>query len=786
MLQRIFTAPHRLEADGNIRPHYVIESASWIWHPDAPPGEPVVLLFENHLTLDAPCTVRLHLSADQRYEFFVDGQWMAIGPDRSDVDHWSFASYEVSLEAGDHVLAVRAWSIGDHAPMAQLDWRGGFILAAEGPLHDKLTTGVGPWTVRREDGWSFEQTVASGFIGSACVIKPVDTPSSRCTPDVVLGPLEANDYGTARDGWRLHPSNLPDQVLEPRRGGTVRAVSDTPPTEGRTVEAPHVEDPHVNRWTALLKDDRPVELPAGQSVSVLLECDDYLCGYPEVHLAGGAGASLTIGWAESLYEVDRSGTRNRNKGRRDRVQGKTFFGTHDRLVHDGSTRAWRPLWWRAGRYVLLSFEVGDQPLVIQRIRVIETRYPLERTSTFSSDDAELQAMHPMLLRGLQMCAHETYMDCPFWEQLMYVGDTRLEVLTTFVTTDDDRLPRRALELFDWSSRRWSMVAERYPSRHPQLSPTFSLIWVMMVRDAAWWRDDPQSIRRHLPAMRNVLEQFRHLSGDDGLLGRLPGWPFVDWVPAWSVGNAPGGTEGDSSINNLFYVAALRSAAEVEHHLGDPVLAHRNAELADDVSRRILDRWWHDKANLLADDSTGEHVSEHAQCLALLYDVLPVDRRQKCFEALLNRPDLARATVYFSFYLLEVFKRFGRGDLIREKLDDWSTMVELGLRTPLEQPEPSRSDCHAWGSHPLFHMHASLAGIRPSSPGFQTVEIAPLVEGNLHCTTPHPRGVIELKIKQQDNGRHVEVNLPDDVTGTFRWAATETQLEPGTQSFEVPG
>ena len=42
----------------------------------------------------------------------------------------------------------------------------------------------------------------------------------------------------------------------------------------------------------------------------------------------------------------------------------------------------------------------------------------------------------------RLCAHETYMDCPYYEQLQYDGDTRLELLTTYAMTRDDRLNRR--------------------------------------------------------------------------------------------------------------------------------------------------------------------------------------------------------------------------------------------------------------------------------------------------------------------------------------------------------
>ena len=84
-------------------------------------------------------------------------------------------------------------------------------------------------------------------------------------------------------------------------------------------------------------------------------------------------------------------------------------------------------------------------------------------------DPELGGVIELAVRGIQMCAHETYMDCPYYEQLMYDGDTRLELLTTAVMTRDDRLVKRAIELFDFSRRNWGFVNERYPAYLPQHS-----------------------------------------------------------------------------------------------------------------------------------------------------------------------------------------------------------------------------------------------------------------------------------------------------------------------------
>jgi hypothetical protein len=156
------------------------------------------------------------------------------------------------------------------------------------------------------------------------------------------------------------------------------------------------------------------------------------------------------------------------------------------------------------------------------------------------------------------------------------------------------------------------------------------------------------------------------------------------------------------------------------------------------------------------------------------------------ERLLTAPDLSRATVYFSFYLLETLARFGRGDLIVSKLEFWKQMVRQGFCTPVESPEPSRSDCHAWGSHPLFHFHASLAGIRPDAPGFARVRIAPQpgALGHVASTIPHPAGTVSLALDRQATGWRAAIDLPAGVPGVFAWGGREYPVK-GSSVLELP-
>ncbi len=435
---------------------------------------------------------------------------------------------------------------------------------------------------------------------------------------------------------------------------------------------------------------------------------------------------------------------------------------------------------------MIAIRNGDTPLVLEDLALEETRYPLENESTFGVDDPGLQRVISLCVRGMQMCSHETVMDCPYYEQLMYVGDARLELLVGYVMSADPRLARRVIELFDYSRRNWGVVNERYPSRWPQLCTTFSLIWVLMLHDFLSWRDDVGFVKRRLVGLRSTLEFFEPLKNADGLLEALPGWSFVDWVPEWDTGVPPSGTNGVCSIINLFYALALQRAADIENECGMTQMAERYRAAGDAVLQAVRGVFWDEARGLIADDPAHGHFSEHAQCLGLLAGALSDQRADRLFENLITARGLSRATIYFSFYLMETLRQFGRGDLLLAKLDFWRALVQQGLRTPVETPEPTRSDCHAWGCHPLFHLHASLAGIRPSAPGFRTVMVSPLEGGlpRLASCVPHPRGRIEMDLAFRDQRCKGIVVLPDGTPGTLVWRSRSLALSPGRNEVDL--
>ncbi len=777
--RRIETTPVRPFANRNVAPQYAIQKAGWITHPDANTRHDQFHDFELAFELAADATFVIHVSGDQRFELFCDGVYIGMGPDRSDLEHWSFHSYQVSLSQGPHRLSASLHAIVTHRAHAQVSRQPAFILAAEqAPV--ELDTGTAAWRVCERKGVAcatpafagkWYQVVGPNFTidGEAYFAPPEWVAPRRIEETNVQG----GRVGFMREGWRLYPSRLPEQMRARIAGvGRIRMVA---PGRPETVTESPAAD--VRDWQALVSGQQALRLEAETTRTVLWDLEDYHCGYPAITTRGGAGASISLEWAEACFEDEAC----RIKGDRNRVDGKYFEGYGDTFIpRGGAADTFRPFWWRAGRFLRLVVTTAGEPLVIEALGIDESRLPLEAEGRFASDDDALNAIVPLAVRGIQMCAHETYMDCPYYEQMMYVGDTRLQLLTACVISPEHRLHQRAMEMLDWSRHVADFVLMRHPSDPRQLSTTFSMVWIMMIRDLAWWQRDPCFIRQLLPGMRAQLEVFRALADERMLFTRLPGWSFLDWAKAdgWDFGCPPEAEFGTSGLCNLLFLLTLQSAIDIEETCGERHFAASYREWSAKLAESVRDVFWDADSGAFADDADHRRFSEHAQCLAILSGMFDAQTSTRCLEALLTRDDLARTTVYFSFYLCETLYRMGRGDLLVEKMNFWKALVAQGFKAPVEQPEPSRSDCHAWGSHPLFHMHASLCGIRPASAGFRTVRIAPQpgALNHLACRTPHPDGFIEFEMTRADQAWKVAVALPRGVSGVFDFQGTRIPVE----------
>jgi hypothetical protein len=762
--------------------------ASWITHPTAPLREPLVLHFRRTLTLaSVPATYPVRVSADNRFQLFVNGQRAGDGPARGDLTHWRYERFDLAplLKSGQNLITATVWNFGVYAPIAQITDRTAFLLESQATGDSSIRTPEG-WMVEVEPGHSpldrtsvgLKEYFASGpgeEIDAAHYDWAWNDPSASGPSWVpAASPMRESIYSTvnlahsadteADNPWGLIPDTLPKmEYSRTSPGQTVRAS--LPDLRGFPETA--------------------VTVPAATHVHLMLDRKTLTTAYPLLTVSGGKGAQIHLTYAEALYDKDH------HKGDRDAVDDRTAIGITDSFLPDGGGhRFFEPLWWRTWRYLDLDIQTAGEPLVLESLTANFTAYPFEERATFQSGDSDLDKIWQISWRTARLDAHETYMDTPYYEQLQYVGDTRIQALISYAVTGDDRLARQALEAFDQSRLPDGITRSRYPSSLPQNIPTFSLLWVGMVHDYWLYRPDPALARALLPGTRTVLDWFATHEQPDGLLHQLPWWSFIDWVSSGTIPTYD--AHGESCVTTLEYLGALNDAADLEKGLGDMTFSARYLARATHVRSGLFEKCWSASRGLIADTPDRNTFSQQANVLAVLYDVTPKDRQQDVLRQMLaidpgTTPDgVLSASYYFRFYLARALEHAGLADEYLRSVDPWRKLLPLHFSTWPEVPGNTRSDSHAWTAHPIYDLLTLVAGIEPASPGFASVRIAPHLGAlpSLTATYPHPQGIIKVEYHREGTGLSAILTLPGKLEGSFLLNGKTWPLKPGENRIEV--
>ena len=776
------------EAGGRVNPEWLIRpwAASWIAHPTASPCDYGVFHFRKTFSLEAkPATFVIHLSADNRYRLFVNGAPVCLGPARGDLLHWRFDTVDIApwLRPGKNVLAATVWNYGTLKPWAQVSLRTALIVQGDAGAEQVVNTGD-TWRVTQDRAYAPSPT-APRPLRSFMVVGPGDRidgavyPWGWEQPDFddaswvrpqPLGEGCPHGVGTNVDWW-LVPRNIPFPEEIPQRLAAVRR------SQGIAVPA------------AFLAGRAPLVIPAGTRATILFDQSFETNAYPRLRVSGGKGASVRLIYCEAL--VDRDGA----KGNRNDIDGREAVGASDVFLPDGGADRWfTTLWFRTYRYVEMTIETAAEPLTVHDFHGDFTGYPFRERGSFACSDPALAAIWEVGWRTARLCAGETYFDCPYYEQLQYVGDTRIQGLVSLYVAGDDRLLRNAIEQFDLSRLAEGLTQSRVPCCRPQVITTFSLFWIDMVHDYWMHRDDPAFVRARLTGIGSVLDWFeQRIDPRTGMLGGLPYWSFVDWPDQWpwdnarGIGGQPtGAAEGGSAIVTLQLAVALDDAADVFAAFGRTAEAGRYRHLARDLKTATRQRCWDQARQLLADTPERKAFSQHANVLAILSGAVESREARVLCERLIADRTLTSCTQYFRFYLLRAMKAAGLGDRYVAMLQPWRDMLALGLTTFAERPEPTRSDCHAWSASPLYEFQATVCGIEPASPGFKTVRIEPHL-GDLtwvRGTVPHPAGDIEIRLQRTAAGLSGEVTLPGSLNGQFLWGGQTVTVHGGRQEIRI--
>jgi alpha-L-rhamnosidase len=761
--------------------------ARWITHPDGSLYDWGIYHFRRVFRLESPPQRLIaHLSGDNRYRLYVNGTYICNGPARDELEHWRYESVDLApfLKKGENVIAALIWNFGEHRPVFQQTFATAFLLQANDTAFHFLNTGQAGWKAFNNeayapetagiDSWRTYHVVGPGERFDAARYpwgwETLGYDDERWPAARRLSEAHPAAAGSGH-GWGLTPRAIPMMEERPVRLARVRRV-----------EGPTTVPPAFSRGEGLLI------IPANSRASFLFDQGELTNAHPVLAFSEGRGANIRLTYAESLYEP----RGNNNKGHRDLVEGKIMKGQQDLLLCDGgSNRVYSPLWFRTYRYLRLEVETGEQPLRIHDLYGRYNGYPFRQRAQFDAEgDASLADIWTASWRTALLCAGETYYDCPYYEQLQYVGDTRIQALISLYVDGDDRLMRQAIDAFDHSRLSNGLTQSRYPAARPlQIIPPYSLLWISMVYDYWRHRDDTAYVASKLMGVRNVLEWFEgQVRAEDGLIWTPPHWNFVDWSlprdPQSRLSGVP--PMQGSSILTLAYVYALQHAAELCRAFGDAYHAGRYERRVERLRQSVYRACLHEGRGLLADTPEKTSFTQHANILGILTGAIPQNDQPAVMEKLLSDKTLTPATFYFQFYLFEALLITGMGDRYLALLAPWRDMLARGLSTFAENPDPTRSDCHAWSASPSYHLLSLVAGIRPAIPGFKALYVAPHLGGlrRARGLMPHPLGDIRFDFERSGaTGLSGSITLPEGLEGVLHWQGRVIPLRSGEQPLK---
>lgn len=754
--------------------------ASWITCPGIAQRDYGVYHFRKTIGLaQKPEKFIVHVSADNRYRLFVNGQAVCSGPARGDLYNWYFETIDIApfLKTGKNIIAALVWNMGVYAPVAQVSNQTAFVLQGDGDAEKIINTNEG-WKVFQDLAYQPCSTDNGARLHTYMVTGPGDEIDASRYPwgwenenfvdekywspaKRIANPVPAG-YGSD-NLWTLVPRNIPLMREEQQRIGSVRR------SDG------------IQAAAGFLKGNAPLIIPANQTVSLLLDQGYNTVAYPELFLSNGKNASVKLTYAEALFD-----TKNQ-KGNRNDIERKSIKGNYDIFIADGgSNRHFRPLWFRTYRYLQLDITTRDQPLQIDDFYGSATGYPFKVKASFSSNDPSLQQIWDIGWRTAQLCAGETYFDCPYYEQLQYEGDTRIQSLISLYVTGDDRLMRKAILDFYHSRVPEGLTQGRYPSSRLQVIPPFSLFWVSMIHDYWMHRNDTKFVSTFLVPVTGVLDWFeQRIDASKNMLGPMKWWSFVDWNLSFPGGTPDGAMDGNSSIITLQYVNTLQQAAELFDFFGKKEQAAHYRQLAEKLNHAVYAACFDRQKGEMANTPLKNTFSQHAGIMAVLTGCIPVADQQKIMLKVLYDSSLSQATFYYRFYLNRALKKAGMANRYYAQLTPWRGMIANGLTTFAENPDPTRSDCHAWSSSPNYDFLATICGIVPAAQGFSSVRIEPAM-GELQQvkgTMPHPDGEISVSLQRKGtNGVEATIVLPMQLTGEFIWEGRKIKLTGGSQKI----
>lgn len=736
--------------------------------------------FRCDLTLPEHASAQAEITANSRYRLWVNGEPVLSGPCKGDQHRQYYETVELTqyLRPGKNVLCAQVLYCDPNTAEIQTDERAsiygvigqscGHRFAMEADFLDgsdlviaSATTGTADWRVYLENSFFLKSTPVTEFLGA--VVEEYDLRKTPCQ-------WKSLDFDDS--GWRLA-----EAVFDVLPTNPLYAAGVLPRFSLRSREIPlayerktrFIRDFQIPSGKAVgILDRGSITVPAHTAMEFILDAGAVQNGYPRYEFSGGSDAEVQITYFEKF------GGQGSDLMRTDYLHGEVS-GLTDVIRLPRGSAVYEPFWVRCFRFVRIRVQTASETLTVAAPTFRQTGYPLEVRSHLTSSELWVEKLWDICVRTLENCMLETYMDCPYYEQLQFAMDTRLEALYTYAVSPDVRLPRKALLDFHYGMLPDGLTPGKYPSAYLQVLSTFSLHYVMMLWEYYVQTGDASTVRLCRGDVDRILDYYDAHIGADGFVGRLGYWEFVDWQDQWngSAGMPMALMSGPSTIINLMYAYALDCAAKLNTAFGRTGLCEEYRQRRQAILDKVQRYCWDDGRKMYREGPAYFQFTQHAQAWAVRNGLAQGDAARTILRNAIDSTDCLKCSFSTAYEWFRALEQVGMYEELRECINDWIGLLELDCTTCPETPHAARSDCHAWSALPMYEMMRTIAGVKNIGIGWDKVVIAPhmLDLPDVSGTVTTPKGDIAFAYTKTA----YSLTIPEGMEAEFQYETGEKRM-----------
>lgn len=762
--------------------------SGWIWLPSwnsEKEEETEFVYFRKSMNLKTvPKSFRVRVSADSRYKLYINGCFCEAGPSKGDDKVWFYDEIETAsyLKKGENIWAVIVLrypldtSKGNQSvfrtktPGLYLEHCGKKSDFSE-PVFQTDST----WKVKR--AWNVRIVPENQFFAPLQIYE-------RTEGDPLFEGWMEEGYSCKdwEDASEYEEEKLSKQLRKEYLAARTIPFMKRVPGYFKNVIRRSGVDIALETLKLFLQGKGVLRIPSHSRFCLEMDVGELMTGYLFFKMVAGAGASVALlqaeCYVESIPDYPISYQDLPVKGDRTDSKSGLLAGVADiyRVCGYGTVEKpeiYEPYWFRTFRFIRMTVETKAEPLILAGLSFEETGYPLEIKTHVQTSDSSMERIWDISARTLKRCMHETYEDCPFYEQLQYAMDARSQILFTYAVSADDRLARKCIDDFRRSQRKDGLLNSYYPGVGINVIPGFSVYYIGMLYDHMLYFGDRELVTEHIPAVDRILEYF-HLHRDQrGLVTKVgdlnrPGqnWSFIDWTKEWDeTDGVPDATlAGAITIESFLYLRGLQYAEALNQYAGRCEAAKQYGQRAAELQNAI-NIYCRGKDGMYQDGPGYEKYSQHCQVFAVLTDTVSEEEGKRyLLKTLEQKQDYAQCSVAMMYYLFRALEKCELYEWTEGLWNIWREMLDKHLTTCAEDPLTSRSDCHAWGALALYELPSVVLGVRPAAPGYEKIEIRPVpgafswAKGDVIT----PKGIVSVNWRSEDGEMHINVQTPKGI------------------------